>query len=245
MQQSGLDLLQQIQELRDRSNVDGVGERGKDGRRRASPRASPNKSAVVEDDLRWLLDKEEGGSLSAKGAEALKAEASAAEEWVSSVRIQYGTIHNLTLRREEKLRALDEELRLQRAAALDTPAEKQQAADNIVRHASVGERVAWMEQAADEQEEYTLTLNMLVKRLVEAKGGHEGRVTRLRTQSDELDVRISRQVAANGSVAHSAWQAANGKKAQRQLGEHMRKAHALLQSQRERVLVKVKPTAAA
>ena len=176
MQQSGLDLLLQIQELRDRSNLEGAGERGKDGRRKASPRSSPNKSAVVEDDLRWLLDKEEGGSLSAKGAEALKEELSAVEEWVSNVRIQYGTIHNLTLRREDKLRALEEELRLQRAEAADTPAEKQQAADNIARHASVGERVTSMEQAADEMEEYTLTLNMLIKRLHEAKGGHEARV---------------------------------------------------------------------
>ena len=55
-------------------------------------------------------DKEEGGSLSAKGAEALKEELSAVEEWVSNVRIQYGTIQPYAAPRGQAA-TLEEELR--------------------------------------------------------------------------------------------------------------------------------------
>ena len=233
---SGRALLDSIQELRDRQQT-----------RKASPKAkqaSPShQSAIADDDLRWLLDKDPNPSLSARGAEQLKEDLAAAEEHVSKIRIQYGTMHNLTLRREEKLAELEEELRLQQAANADSRAEIKQAAANVAKHASTSERVATVEGLADEQEEYTLTLNMLAKRLVESKGGHEGRVSRVRAQAEELDARKARQLAANGEMAHAAWQARNGALVQGEVRAGLRNAQSMLGSGRRRLLERTRQAA--
>ena len=80
---------------------------------RARHIAGGYKPAIVVDDLRWLLDKEEnGGSLAAGAAKEVEAELREVEEGVTKLRIAYGTLRNQSLRKTHKVEALEEELRL-------------------------------------------------------------------------------------------------------------------------------------
>ena len=134
-----------------------------------------DKSAVEEDDLRWLLDKEEnGGSLAAGAAKEVQAELAEVAEGVAKQRIAYGTIKNQTLRRMHKIELLEEELRLLQQEAAETPRDRREAADNQARRDATAARVTQMEQLAAEQVEYTLTLDMLIKRYAQSSAMRPG-----------------------------------------------------------------------
>ena len=90
-------LQRQIQELRDERD-----------RTRKAALDGANKPAVVDDDLRWLLDKEpDGGSIAAGAAKVEQAELAEVAEHVTKQRIAYGTLKNSNLRRQRKLDALE------------------------------------------------------------------------------------------------------------------------------------------
>lgn len=201
-----------------------------------SPSVKVSAKSVVEvDDLRWLLDKEPDLAKEAAGNE--KAELMAAEEELSQRRIQLGTIMNTTLRRMDKLQALEEELRLLQQDAKDTPAEKREARERVARHAATLERVTQMDQLADEQIEYGQTLDMMQKRLALAKLGQGDVLHSLREQAKETHVRTQRQIAANGPAMHAAWQARNAVGAQAAVSTSQARARELLEARRKLVSV--------
>ena len=75
--------------------------------------AQYSKAAVEEDDLRWLLDKEDkGGSVTAAAAQEAQQELAGVAEHVTKQRIAFGTLKNQTLRDQHKLALLEEEHRL-------------------------------------------------------------------------------------------------------------------------------------
>ena len=103
---------------------------------------------VEEDDLRWLLDKEEGGgSLMAGAAREEKEELASQAEFVTKVRIAYGTLRNQTLRRQHKLEQLEEKLRLLQQEAAETPRDRREAEGNTARHDATLARALQMETA--------------------------------------------------------------------------------------------------
>lgn len=193
-----------------------------------------------------MLDKEEnGGSLAAGAAKLDAANLSAAQDEVSRLRVQYGTLHNLSLRREDRLAKLEEELRLVQKEATDTRAEVRKAAERMARFKATTERLRVMDERADEQCEYALTLSMMLQRLLEAKGGGEDAVNSLRGQTAELELRTQRQLAANGEVVHAAWQAKNGSLLQTELVIGQQRTRRLLDRQRQDVLKRAKDAVSA
>lgn len=211
---------------------------------RSRRQMTESKPLVEEDDLRWLLDQEEhGGSLQEAAEQQEREKVLEFEETVSQLRIQLGTLRNTTLRHTAKLHAKEEELRLLQHDAIDTPQEKKAAAARAARYDATKERLEAMEALADEQAEYTLTLLMLEKRLVQAKGGGGEVLQQLRDQITELELRRNRQECANGEVVHSAWQARNGASLQLDLALRQRRTHAMLESKRKQMLASSKKEA--
>ena len=202
---------------------------------------SPGKASIKPaidkpDDLRWLLDKEPDLAKAAASNERA-AIAQAAEE-TAQVRIQLGTLRNTTLRRVDKLAALEEELRLLRQDARDTPAETREAAARVAKYEETKARVEQMDQLGDDQLEYTLTLDMLQKRLTEAKLGQNDVLDSLREQAKAIELRTQRQTSANGPVVHAAWQARNATGAQERLTSSQARARAMMEAKRRRLLTK-------
>jgi hypothetical protein len=197
------------------------------------------KLTVEEDDLPMLLEKEDAGP-AALAKEGAKAELAMVSEMVTQSRIAFGTLKNQTLRRQGKLKQLEEELRLLQQAAAETPTDRRQASDNRARHDATIARAEQMEQMADEQVEYTLTLKMLIKRLLEAKGGGEEMLAIVRQKMAELDLRADRQTVANNGITHAAYQARNASSLQLQLNDGGRRARQLLVHKRQSVLRKAR-----
>lgn len=221
------ELRRQIYELREQRDL-------------AKARAAKAKSLMVEDDdLPLKLEKQDAGpaDLAKEGA---KAELEAVSELVTQSRIAYGTLKNQTLRRQGKVKQLEEELRLLQQAAAETPTDRRQASENSARRDATLARAEQMEQMADEQVEYTLTLKMLIKRLLEAKGGGEEMLATVRQKMAELDLRADRQTIANNGITHAAFQARNASQLQLQLNDGGRRARQLLVRKRQHVLRKAR-----
>lgn len=211
---SELELKRQIERLREERDLS-----------RARHIAGGYKPAIVVDDLRWLLDKEEnGGSLAAGAAKEVEAELREVEEGVTKLRIAYGTLRNQSLRKTHKVEALEEELRLVLQQNAETAGDRKFASDVQARHAATMARVEQMEQLAEDQVEYTKTLNMLIKRLREEKGGGNELLDKLRQKMSEYDVRKDRQLIANNGITHAGRQAKNVAALQASLNENGRRA---------------------
>ena len=197
------------------------------------------KPLIVEDDLRWLLDKEDnGGSMKAGAAKQAQEELDGVAETVTKLRIAYGTLRNQTLRQQTKLEALEEELRLLQNEATSTKSEIRMASENQERRDATKARAAQMEQLADEQCEYTLTLKMLIKRAGEEKGGVEERLNRMREKLSLVEKKTARQTAEKGVIRHAQWQAKNGMQLQAQLNSSSKRARKLLVHQRQSLISK-------
>ena len=195
-------LQRQLAELRERSDA-------KD-REVAKP--------VQEDDLRWLLDKEEGGgSLSVGAAREAKEELAYQAEIVTKKRIAFGTLHNQTLRRQRKLEALEEEMRLLQHEAATTPRESRAADQNQARHDATAARVLQMESLADQQCEYTQTLQMMISRSTTEKYGVNERLGELRSAMELVAQKTDRQIAESGVLKHAKYQARNARQMQEQV----------------------------
>ena len=223
-------LQRQIQELRDERD-----------RTRKAALDGANKPAVVDDDLRWLLDKEpDGGSIAAGAAKVEQAELAEVAEHVTKQRIAYGTLKNSNLRRQRKLDALEEELRMVKQEMAETPADRRNASRDRERHDATKARVIEMEQLAAEQVEYTATLDMLIKRLLSEKGGGNEMLQRVRDKMAEIDLKTDRQTAESGVINHSSWQAKNGMQLQLTINDKGRRARQILVSKRKKIITKGK-----
>lgn len=196
-------------------------------------------STIAEDDLRWLLDKEDnGGSITAGAAKQAQEELAGVADSVTKQRIAYGTLRNQTLRRQSKLEALEEEMRLLQREGAQTTGEKREATENQARRDATQARVLQMEQLADEQCEYTLTLNMLIKRQMGEKGGVQDRMAKIREKLTVVDQKTDRQAAEKGVIRHAQWQARNAMQLQEQLNGASKRTRQLLVHQRKGMLSK-------
>ena len=164
----------------------------------------------------------------------------AAQEETAQRRIEFGTLKNTTLRREAKLAALEAEYQLWLKAARDTAQEKRQAAERVARHADTLARVAQMEELADEQVEYGLTLEMMTQRYKEAKAGCEDAKEELLKQAKEVEMRRKKQEVNNGPILHMAWNAQHTITTQMRVAEHQSKVRQMLESKRHQVAARIK-----
>ena len=232
---SDAELRKQIEILREQRDLS-----------RARHLAGGHKPAIEVDDLRWLLDKEEnGGNTAIAAANEETEELRAAEEVVTKLRIAHGTLKNQTLRRSKKLEAMEEELRLLLQSNAETPGDRKFASESSARHEATLARVLQMEQLADEQVEYTLTLNMLIKRLLTEKGGGEEMIAQVRQKMSEYDTKADRQLIANNGIVHAGWQARNVTSLQLSLNESGRRTRQMLLSKRNNLVDKAKGDKAA
>ena len=197
-----------------------------------------SKPMVVEDDLQWLMDKEESTPLAAMAANEDHQELTRWAEHATKQRIAYGNIRNLTLRRQAKLEQLQEELRLQQQEAIDTPRDKRRASDNLAQRDATQGRVEQMEKLADEQVEYTLTLHMMIKRMREAKGGGEEMLSKVREKIATVEAKKAKQTSENGIINHAHWQSRNAMKLQGELNDGGRRARQQLVQRRKNLLSK-------
>ena len=219
-----LELRREIQYLREQRDL-------------TKARVLDDKNPIKEDNLRWLLDKEEnGGSLLAAGAQEAEGELEDAAAEVTKQRVAYGTLRNNVLQRTKKLEKLKDELRVLRQANAETDADRRFVAEVTQRHDATLARVEEMERMADEQADYSLTLDLLTKRLHTEKGGGEGMLATVREKMAEVEHKTEQQMIANGSLSHASWQAKNGAKVQVELNDNGRRARQQLVTTRRRIL---------
>lgn len=114
--------------------------------------------SVVEDDLTWLLDTDHGGSVRAGVAKREKEDLASLSEQVTDQRLVLGALRNQALRRESKLAQMQEQLKQLQSEAAETPRDRKDANANRDRHDATRVRVADMEMLAEQQVDYTQTL---------------------------------------------------------------------------------------
>jgi len=208
----------------------------------SSERKAQSQSAVKKDDLRWLLDKEDHAAASA--SEGIKAELRGAEERVANLRVMYGALRNVTLRRTKKMDVLERELSLLFEQCADSPKERAQDAARLRKLAETKARFDEMERLAEHEAEYARVLDAMADRLADNKGGREDEIASLRGEIDRLEVRCSRSKIDSTETRNSARQMKNAVALQQQLNTGQALSRHKMAYTRKKIIAKTKDVSA-